>query len=254
MENYNKWLVADLKNLLLQYDIKVKGSGKNGNILKKDYIRMAKTIKDDCIEINLDENIWYNIMLHMGVDELKNIYLVNKIVNHVCQNSHFWVNKFNHNHLTLKTIPLTINEWIKEYANALFISKIKKAIDKYPGNDIWGSELFHIPITQLAEEFDSFNVTYLEHMYDNLGITRRGDETTLRGIIVHSLRDYKFEEMEKQSLKTPAQLLIESNNHWFQPTYNPDWGYMKSLLRIFQSDARTRSEFENMVTDKELGI
>ena len=135
-------------------------------------------------------------------------------------------------------------------------SKIRKAINQYPKYDVWGSELFHIPINQLAKEFgeDAFNVTLLEQMYDNLGITRRGDPITLRGIVVHALRDYKYSQAEKQSAKTPLQIKKESDNHWFQPNWNPSWSYTKSLLRIFQSDIRTRTEFEGMVTDQDLGI
>lgn len=44
-ENFNKWQVNDLKNLLLQYniDIKViKGSGKYGNVIKKDLLKQQK--------------------------------------------------------------------------------------------------------------------------------------------------------------------------------------------------------------------
>lgn len=134
---------------------------------------------------------------------------------------------------------------------------IKRAIDRYPSRDIWGSELFQIPIRQLAEEFgeNAFNVGYLEHMYDNLQMTRRGEpegEITLRGIIVHALRKYK--EAEKEAAKTPEQIRIESGDHWFQPSWNLEWGYMKCLLRIFQKDPRTRTELERMVTDAELEI
>lgn len=42
MEDFNTWLVADLKNLLLQYDIlPIKGSGKNGNVIKADFIKSS---------------------------------------------------------------------------------------------------------------------------------------------------------------------------------------------------------------------
>jgi hypothetical protein len=134
---------------------------------------------------------------------------------------------------------------------------IRRAIDRYPvRDDRWGPELFDIPITQLAQEFgqDAFNVEYLEFMYDNLGMTRRGGDITLRGLIGHALRGYKFAEAERESAKTPEQIRIESNNHWFEPSWLPSWSYMKCFLRVFQSDSRTRSEFENMVSDQELGI
>lgn len=134
---------------------------------------------------------------------------------------------------------------------------IRRAIDRYPVRDDHSNpELFGIPITQLAEQFgqDAFNVEYLELMYDNLGMTRRGGDTTLRGLVGYALRGYKFTEAERQSAKTPEQIRIESNNHWFQPSWNPSWSYMKCLLRVLQSDSRTRTEFDGMVSDQELGI
>lgn len=47
MEDFNKWSVSDLKEYLLQYDITAKdiqGSGKNGNVIKTDYIFAARQI------------------------------------------------------------------------------------------------------------------------------------------------------------------------------------------------------------------
>ncbi len=135
------------------------------------------------------------------------------------------------------------------------VAIVRKAIDCYPKKDIWGSELFFIPITQLEKEFGiTFNVTLLELMYDNLGITRKGLPTTLNGIVNHALRQHKYDEAEQQSVKTPLQIKIESGDHWYQPTWEPAWSYTKCLLRIFQSDPRTRVKFEGMVSDDMLGI
>lgn len=42
--NFNSWTVKDLKEYLLQYDIRaqdIKGSGKNGNVIKKDLLKAA---------------------------------------------------------------------------------------------------------------------------------------------------------------------------------------------------------------------
>jgi hypothetical protein len=45
--DFNAWLVNDLKLYLLQFDVTsndIKGSGKNGNVIKKDYVRAAYKI------------------------------------------------------------------------------------------------------------------------------------------------------------------------------------------------------------------
>lgn len=46
-ENFNKWSVKDLREYLLQYDIideDIKGTGKNGNIIKSDLVHTAKKL------------------------------------------------------------------------------------------------------------------------------------------------------------------------------------------------------------------
>ena len=43
--DFDSWLVPELKEYLLQYNITpkdIKGSGKNGNVVKKDLVRTAK--------------------------------------------------------------------------------------------------------------------------------------------------------------------------------------------------------------------
>ena len=91
-ERFDQWLVADLKTLLLQYDID------------------TKDIKENLI----DENIWYNIMLNM-TDDLHKICMANKMALKVCHNQYFWENKFKHDDLTLFSNPTSIKEWINEY-------------------------------------------------------------------------------------------------------------------------------------------
>ena len=45
--DYDRWLVKDLKELLLSRDINlktIKGSGKNGNVIKADLVREAELL------------------------------------------------------------------------------------------------------------------------------------------------------------------------------------------------------------------
>lgn len=125
-EDFDKWLVHDLKTLLLQYNITnidIKGSGKNGNVIKKDYIKMAKKLPKNDVdkntiidnETNLDENIWFNIMLNLNDEDLINSCFTNKTSEKVCHNNFFWENKFKYDHLTLFNIPQNLNEWLKEF-------------------------------------------------------------------------------------------------------------------------------------------
>lgn len=120
-ERFDQWLVSDLKTLLLQYDIDtkdIKGSGKNGNLIKKDYVRMAYQLtfvpEIEVKENIIDENIWYNIMLNM-TDDLHKICMANKMALKVCHNKYFWENKFKHDDLTLFSNPTSMKEWINEY-------------------------------------------------------------------------------------------------------------------------------------------
>jgi hypothetical protein len=127
---------------------------------------------------------------------------------------------------------------------------ITRAIDKY------GERLFYIPINALEREFgkNAFNSNYLEDMWDNLSITRRGDAIILNGIVYHALRKYNFKDAERESALSPAEYDQRYGDSYFKPNWNPAWDYTKCLLRIFQSDPRTRVDFHNMIKDEVLGI
>lgn len=127
-EDFNKWLVSDLKNLLLQYDITnqdIKGSGKKGNVVKKDYIKTvkkviktAKVIKN--IEPNvINEDIWYNILLNLQYEDLKNTCLTDKNALKVCVDKKFWEDKFKHDDLIMTEQYHTIKEWLTYYKKSL---------------------------------------------------------------------------------------------------------------------------------------
>lgn len=60
-EDFSKWTIPELKELLLQYDINteyMKGSGKNNNMIKKDYIKISKKIINDINQLYLPNELW----------------------------------------------------------------------------------------------------------------------------------------------------------------------------------------------------
>ncbi len=65
-ENYNKWLVNDLTEYLLQHNITktdIKGTGKNGNVIKADLVRASKKVsKLHTLNINTVEKNTYDII------------------------------------------------------------------------------------------------------------------------------------------------------------------------------------------------
>ncbi len=128
-ENFNKWQVNDLKNYLLQYNIDpddIKGSGKNGNVIKVDLVKTAKKIKSK-IYINSNVNQNNDLPDKSGytvpediIKEILNVSDVNTIIN-LCGtstmyqrycNDQFWKNIANREEMPIKT---TAKEWIEEY-------------------------------------------------------------------------------------------------------------------------------------------
>lgn len=120
-QDFNKWLVSDLKQILLQYDITdrdIKGSGKNGNVIKKDYVKtISNLFKNEPINNqNINEDIWYNILMHLPYKDLKKACLTDKTAIKVCNHIHFWKDKFEKENLEIVgKMPITIKEWIKKY-------------------------------------------------------------------------------------------------------------------------------------------
>ena len=134
MENFNKWQVLDLKNLLLQYDITtkdIKGSGKNGNVVKSDLIKtIKKVIKNDNSFNNLYDKLVddipekYNPLNgnnQLPLDIMTEIIKISdvKTVVNLCNSSttiqcdeKLWTYIANREEMPIKT---TSKAWIKEY-------------------------------------------------------------------------------------------------------------------------------------------
>lgn len=76
--------------------------------------------------MNIDDTLFYNILLHMDADTISDLCLANTTSLHVCDSLYFWENKFNHDQLPILIQPTTLNQWLSEYKK---ISLIKKEVD-----------------------------------------------------------------------------------------------------------------------------
>lgn len=150
-ENYETWKVSDLKEYLLQYDIttkNIKGSGKNGNVVKKDLIRTVKKInKKETQEVITQQIQPNNITMNNDVinyiysnvndiDTIINICTTNKAARIMCSNKVFWNPILIANDLHLPQIEYkTAQEWIqyiqKEVKIKEKINNILNIMDKY---------------------------------------------------------------------------------------------------------------------------
>ena len=103
MEDFNQWLVADLKNLLLQYDIlPTKGTGKNGNVIKADLLRAVKKLKlNDMLKNvidkydipNLPEDIMMEILSKADINTIEQ-YCYTKKYQKICHDVNYWISLF----------------------------------------------------------------------------------------------------------------------------------------------------------------
>ncbi len=154
MESIDHWTILELEDYLLQHGItNIKGSGKNGNVIKKDLIKAVKKIHRNNIKskssfklfkkspnpsqssINLPElndDIIYEIMLNASIDVMKPLCLSNQSLHNICQSNDFWQKKLMYNSLPqLYKFPATMNEWIKEYTTLfLYQRNIIKFINR----------------------------------------------------------------------------------------------------------------------------
>lgn len=162
--------------------------------------------------------------------------------------------------LTLKsTLSVHIINVLR-YMNKLKISNMKNSIC----NELTirraiknnGEKILYMDISELENIYGSnaFNLEYLEDTWDNLSITRKGYPINIIGILGHVLRKNKFESAEKDSKMTPAEIEKYYGNNRWRPNWNPSWDYVKCLIRIFQSEPKTRLNFKNMVSDDDLGV
>lgn len=171
-ENFNTWKVNDLKEYLLQYDIlpkDIKGSGKNGNVIKSDLIRTVKKVNkkenfnNEPINITLTNDIYQEVLYNLPIDDIKSFCLSNKNThNNICENKLFWENKFQKDNLPIIGKPTNLNEWFKEYQKVYNAVYESKAFIIYLKSGNRGIYIFNSPIkfTLLSELYgNAYNNT-----------------------------------------------------------------------------------------------
>lgn len=134
MEDFNKWTIPELKTLLLQYNITpkdIKGTGKQGNVIKSDFIKkVKKTLKHESTNNKyetINEDICYNILLQSNIENISNLCYINKTCYKSC-NDNFWINKIKQDFNISVTIkPENITKWIFLYNQ---IKKVYGILDK----------------------------------------------------------------------------------------------------------------------------
>jgi len=74
----------------------------------------------------MSSDVYYNILLNSSLDILKNLCLVNPNAIQHCNNTHFWIDKFNQDRLPLliSPYPTTLSGWIAEYEKVTQIKHI----------------------------------------------------------------------------------------------------------------------------------
>lgn len=108
---------------------------------------------------------------------------------------------------------------------------IRRAIERY------GRDLLNQRAEYLSQEFgnDAFNAEHLNNMHDELALTRiSGRPIILSPIVFNALTRKDFESLERRL------------------SGRPEWLYMKCLLKVLQSDSRTRDDRSNVVSDEQL--
>jgi hypothetical protein len=119
-------------------------------VIKKDYIRAAKTVitndkniknniikNDEVISENIiNQDVWYNILMNLKFEDLKNACLTDKNASKVCHIVSFWKDKFNHDGLLmLSEPPQNVEEWIKFYEKNNNAHNMTEKIIKIMTND-----------------------------------------------------------------------------------------------------------------------
>src|SRR5438445_3529228 len=143
---------TQLKELLLKRGVSdkdIKGSGKNGNVLKSDrekhYKKIQKstqtkskliTVKDkqytedmlyemiqyyesrfNIKQPYINNDALYTLLLNTDINEIKNTCSINRLNSSICSQKQFWELKFNHDNIPFITNKdfTNVNDWVKEY-------------------------------------------------------------------------------------------------------------------------------------------
>ena len=210
--------LINLKQILLQYDITdkdIKGSGKNGNVIKKDYVKtIFNLFKNEPINqninmnLNINEDIWYNILMHLPYKDLKKACLTDKIAIKVCNHIYFWKDKFEKENLEIvgKT-PITIKEWIKKYKIASRASFMASKIVNVLKQDLQYTIGTYIPL-----DFDMLKL--IPQYKDQIMKTRRQfvcDFLAAQGFTIKYKNGLEFKFLYQDDNGSTAGKFIENN-------------------------------------------
>jgi hypothetical protein len=61
------------------------------------------------------EPVLYEILYHADIDDLHHLCYINKQTMNICNDKHFWLEKFRHHNLPIINIGNNIEEWINEF-------------------------------------------------------------------------------------------------------------------------------------------
>lgn len=248
-ENFNTWTVNDLKKYLLQYDVTdIKGTGKNGRVIKKDLIYAANKIynrksvsfneltqhmnlvdNNESYSKTLPEDIYQEVLYYLPINDIKSFCITHK---YTCHNKLFWQNKFAIDNLPIIGDPTNFTEWIYEYNkvyDAVYESKafmlyLKSEIryiyiDAAPDNfnklvPIFGNNYENIKVLQLFHANGKFSLGFFATTFASKLITKM-DVDEAYGL---KLLTYIFYLYPNVLITNPIYAPIRKKNHYKKMT------------------------------------
>lgn len=106
------------------------------------------------------ENIEFNYLLRTNINNLEDACITSKQSHKICQNTFFWISKFQYDHLPIvNDKPKSIRQWIDQYYAALYaLDKAKKILFIHKVEDAltYHNNLINIPINYKPVLIDLF--------------------------------------------------------------------------------------------------
>ena len=187
---------------------------------------------------------WFEMLLFADIETISNICQSHQRANQICNDKHFWLEKFDYYGLKIMTTQNTSAGWIKEYSDILtakinvdiMIHNIENNIVKY--KPLIEEIIYHIYLDQIInyitntiEKFDTilYETTNNKIVFGNpiaLQITVNDNRLLIGYVILKITKIEKFKEllldiyyyMYKTNIKINTSGIVKMND-FFQQNY-----------------------------------
>ena len=128
-------------------------------------------------QYDINDDIWFNILLQVDINTLKIIYIINKTTTRISNNINFWKIKLKQEGITFIKLQFSLKQWINEYTSIKdTISGANKMVNYMFDNKLKYFKMNHIIENRYTICLDISKVIYSSKLNKVIEKSNKSDE------------------------------------------------------------------------------